>query len=43
MEISGPVRKNACDRANWRGLVTSMPLRNLANPLDGEETGSKLT
>jgi len=42
MHKNGLVMENACDRDKWREVVKSMTIRNLANSVDGEETGSKL-
>jgi len=35
--------KDACDRDKWRKVVKSMTIQNPANPVNGEEIGSKLT
>ena len=34
--------KDACDRTKWRGIVKTMTIRNPANSVDGENTGSNM-
>ena len=35
-------KEDACDRAKWRGIVKTMTVRNPANSVDGENTGSNM-
>jgi len=42
MHKNGLVMKDACDRDKWREVMKSMTIRNPANSVNGEETGSKL-
>ena len=34
------IEEDACDRTKWRGMVKTMTIRNPANSVDGENTGS---
>ena len=42
MKKNGPVKHNACDRTKWRGMVKTMTIRNPANSVDGDNTGSSM-
>ena len=42
MKKNGLVKKDACDRTKWRGVVKTMTIRNPANSVDGENTGSNM-
>ena len=37
MKKYGLVKKDACDRMNWRGVVNTMIKQNVANYVDGEK------
>ena len=39
---NGLVKKDACDRTKWRGMVKTMTIQNLANSVDGNYTGSNM-
>ena len=39
---NGLVKENACDRTKWRGVVKTMTIRNPANSIDGDNTGSNM-
>ena len=42
MQKNSLVKEDACDRMKWRGVVTSIAIRNPAHSVEGEETGSIL-
>jgi len=42
MNENGLVMEDAYNRDKWREVVKSMTIRNPANPVDEEKTGSKL-
>ena len=42
MKKNGLGKEDACDRTKWRGIVKTMTIRNLANSVDGENTGSNM-
>ena len=42
MKKNGLVKEDACDRTKWRGVVKTMTIRNPANSVDGDNTGSKM-
>ena len=42
MNKNGLVKKNACDRTKWRGVVKAMTIRNPTNSIDGDNTGSNM-
>ena len=35
-------KEDACDRTKWRGMVKTMTIRNPANSVKGEITGSNM-
>ena len=39
---NGLVKEDACDRTKWRGVVKTMTIRNPANFVDGDNTGSNM-
>ena len=36
------VKEDACNRTKWRGVVKTMTIRNPANSVDGDNTGSNM-
>ena len=42
MKKNGLVKEDACDRTKWRGVVKTITIRNPANFVDGDNTGSKM-
>ena len=42
MKKNGLVKEHACDRTKWRGVVKTMTIRNPANFVDGDNTGSNM-
>ena len=36
------VKEDACDQAKWRVVVRTMTIRNSANSVDGDNTGSNI-
>ena len=42
MKKNGLGKEDACDRTKWRGIVKTMTMRNPANSVDGENTGSNM-
>ena len=42
MKKNGQVKEDACDRAKWRGMVKTITIRNLANSVNGNNTGSNM-
>ena len=40
MKKNGLVKEDACNRTKWRGLVKTISIRNPANSVDGDSTGS---
>ena len=42
MKKNGLVKEDACDRTKWRGVVKTMTIRNPANSVDGDNTGSNM-
>ena len=36
------VKKNECDRTKWRSVVKTMTIRNPANSIDRDNTGSNM-
>ena len=42
MKKNGLVKEDACDRTKWRGVVKTMTIRNPANSVDGDNTGSNI-
>ena len=42
MKKNGLVKEDACDRTKWRGIVKTMTIRNPANSIDGDNTGSNM-
>ena len=40
MKTNGLVKEDACDRKKWRGVVKTMTIRNPANSVDWDNTGS---
>ena len=42
MKKNGLVKEDACDRIKWRGVVQTITIRNLANSVEGDNTGSKM-
>ena len=42
MKNNGLGKEDACDRTKWRGIVKTMTIRNPANSVDGENTGSNM-
>ena len=39
---NGLVKEDACNRTTWRGVVKTMTIRNLANSVNGNNTGSNM-
>ena len=42
MKKNGLGKEDACYRTKWRGMVKTMTIRNLANSINGENTGSNM-
>ena len=42
MKKNGLVKEDAYDRSKWLGVVKTMTIRNPANPVDGDNTGSNM-
>ena len=42
MKKNGLVKEDVCDRTKWRGVVKTMTIRNPANSVDGDNTGSNM-
>ena len=42
MKKNGLVKEDACDRTKWRGVLKTMTIRNSANFVDGDNTGSNI-
>ena len=42
MKKNGLGKEDACDRIKWRGAVKTMTIRNPANYVDGDNTGSNM-
>ena len=42
MKKNGLGKEDACDRTKWRVIVKTMTIRNPANSVDGENTGSNM-
>ena len=42
MKKNGLVKEDACNRTKWRGVVETMTIRNPANYVDGDNTGSNM-
>ena len=42
MKKNGLGKEDACDRTKWRGMVKIITIRNPANSVDGENTGSNM-
>ena len=42
MKKNGLGKEDACDPTKWRGTVKTMTIRNPANFIDGENTGSNM-
>ena len=42
MKKNGLVKEDACNRTKWRGVVKTMAIRNPANFVDGDHTGSNM-
>ena len=42
MKKNGLGREDACDRTKWRGMAKTMTIRNPANSVDGDNTGSNM-
>ena len=42
MKKNGLVKEDACDQTKWRGVVKTMTIRNPANSVDGDNTGSNM-
>ena len=42
MKKNGLGKEDACDRTKWRGMVKTMTIRNLANSVHGNNTGSNM-
>ena len=42
MKKNGLGKEDACDRTKWRGVVKTMTIRNPANSVDGDNTGSNM-
>ena len=42
MKKNRMVKEDACNRTKWRGVVKTMTIRNRANSVDGDNTGSNL-
>ena len=40
MKKYGLVKEDACDQTNWQGVVKTMTIRNPANSVEGDNTGS---
>ena len=41
MKKNGLMKKDACDRTKWRGVVKTMTIRYPVNSVDGDTTRSK--
>ena len=39
---NGRGKEDVCDRTKWRGVVKTMTIQNLANSVDGDNTGSNM-
>ena len=39
---NGLVKEDACNQTKWRGVVKTMTIRNPANSVDGDNTGSNM-
>ena len=39
---NGLGKEDVCDRTKWRGVVKTMTIQNLANSVDGDNTGSNM-
>ena len=42
MNKNGLVKEGACNRIKWQGVVNPMTIRNPANFVDGNNTGSNM-
>ena len=42
MKKNGLVKEAACDRTKWQSMVKTMTIRNPANFVDGDNTGSNM-
>ena len=42
MKKNGLGKEDACDRTKWQGIVKTMTIRNPANSVNGENTGSNM-
>ena len=42
MKKNGLVKEDACDRTKWRGVIKTITIRNPANSVDGDNTGSNM-
>ena len=42
MTKNGLVKKDACDRTKWRGMVKTITIRNPANSVDGDNARSNM-
>ena len=42
MKKNGLLKEDACDRTKWRGVKKTMTIRNPANSVDGDNTGSNM-
>ena len=42
MKKNGLGKEDACDRTKWRGVVKTMTMRNPANSVDVDNTGSNM-
>ena len=42
MKKNGLVKEDACDQTKWRGVVKTITIRNPANSVDGDNTGSNM-
>ena len=42
MKKNGLLKKDACNRTKWGGVVETMTIRNPANSVDGDNTGSNM-
>ena len=42
MKKNGLVKEDACDRTKWRGVVKTMTIRNPADSVDEDNTGSNM-
>ena len=42
MKKNGLMKEDACNRTKWRGVVKTMTIRNPANSVDRDNTGSNI-